>query len=208
MKTMFLSRKNLVAMAIAALFAFNFIVIGLLLLNVAAINNFLKLPIIAHDHVGVGDQVGVAVTGVFLFLLVFGIIFIYRLQRLNGHKFFSKKVLVANSIFAAIWLVVVLLINLIAVLFDFGSFGQLLLTELMVFVLTLGSGIIISIPLGAIIVLIVNFVNMGRPYGFFQNELMPDFGDDFEETDVTKSFGEENSSEGEKGNKKEEKNEK
>ena len=67
-------------------------------------------------------------------------------------------------------------------------FFDLFVIEAVTFLLTLVVCLVLAIPLGAIIAIIVNFVNMGRPYGFFAKELMPDFGDENEETNVSKSF--------------------
>lgn len=193
MKVAFLSRKNLVVLAIAALFAFNFIVVGLLLCNVPAFNDLIwsmGINIIEVSLINAADQAGLAITGVFIFVLVFAIIFIYRLGKINGRKFFSKKVIIPLVISVVVWIGVVLLINLLVEYFDFSLFADLFLIEGVSLVIALLASLVLAIPLGAIIVIIVNFVNMGRPYGFFEKELMPDFGDSDEDTNVSKSFGE------------------
>lgn len=193
MKVAFLSRKNLVVLAIAALFAFNFIVVGLLLCNVPAFNDFIwsmGINIIEVKLISAADQAGLAITGIFIFVLVFAIIFIYRLGKINGRKFFSKKVIIPLVIYVVVWIGVVLLINLLLEYFDFSLFADLFLIEGVSLVIALLASLVLAIPLGAIIVIIVNFVNMGRPYGFFEKELMPDFGDSDEDTNVSKSFGE------------------
>ena len=77
MKVAFLTRKNLVALAISALFAFNFIVIGVLVCNVPSVNDFIwsmGFNIIETKLISAADQVGLIFTGVFIFVLAFAVI--------------------------------------------------------------------------------------------------------------------------------------
>ena len=193
MKVAFLSRKNLIAIGIAILFAFNFIVIGVLTCVIPEFNDIvygLGFDILEVDLIAPAEVIGVAITGVFLFLLVFGIIFISRLSKINGHKFFSSKNIMFEAIFLSGWLIVLFLLNMLVELFDFVFLTDLLIIELVTLLLALGVSLIVAIPLGAIIMIIVSFVNMGKPYAFFSKEQMPDFGDEDEETIVSKTFEE------------------
>ena len=193
MKVAFLSRKNLIAMGIAILFAFNFIVIGVLTCIMPEFNDIvygLGFDILETSLIAPAEVIGVVITGVFLFLLVFGIIFVSRLSRINGHKFFSKKNILFEVIYILAWFVILFLLNLLVELFDFSLFADLFFIEMVTLLLSAAVSLIVAIPLGAIIMIIVSFVNMGKPYAFFSKESMPDFGDEDEETIVSKSFEE------------------
>ena len=195
MKTPFISRKNLIALAITVLYVCLFIVLGFLLTgDQQAVNPILDIAYAMgfemFEITDTQELVAIVITGLFIFVLVFGIIFIHRLGKFNGRKFWSTKVALPIAIYAVGTVLVAIFINLVLELFDFSYLGDMLYLYFVDLLLTTLGAIVLAIPLGALIVIIVNFVNMGKPYAFFSNEQMPDFGDSDEDTIVSNSFGE------------------
>ena len=155
------------------------------LLAGSAIAYALGFDVLLIEDIILADQIATVLTGLFIFVLVFGIIFVSRLRKING-----KRALVPSLIYSVVCLAIIFFIDFLLELFNLVDFINLFIIIAATFVFTLVISVVSAIPLGALVMIFVNFANLGRPYVFFDKEKMPDFGDEEEETIVSQSFGE------------------
>ena len=182
MKVPFLSRKNYIIVGVAILFSFIFIVAGLLICNVAGINELaykMGFDVLLIQNIIIADQIGIILTGLFIFVLAFGVIYIYRLRKMN-----EKNPLLPSIIYSLVCLGIIIFIDFLIELFNPTDFVNLLILIGASLVFALIMSVIASIPIAGTAFIIINFVKLDKN----NKEKTLDFGDEVEETNVAQSF--------------------
>ena len=201
MKRPYISRKNLIAIAIAALYAVLYVFIGFAITATkdSAINQNNLFKIMAQSFGfqnivlgGVTAQISLVLVGVYILVLVFFLIYVRRFQVINKIKWRSWKIWIAY--FLAIVLSVGLSIGLTFLLnlnnldeakLMFNLYGQ-------TFAITTIAALALGIVILAICLLVVNFKKVNQPYVFFDENKFDDLGEDVkseeEDASVLNSF--------------------
>ena len=197
----YLSRKNLIVIAITALFSCLTVFVGLCLSAVKgglispnnpilALATSLKLvegPVILNNSSGIVSLILVAI---YIIVFVTAIIYVYRFQKLNKISWKNPKIIIAYiattllSILLSIGVAIVIQLT-----YDEPEIVGLLTYLGVTLLISLILAAIIGLFLGAIIMIVVNFILIDKPYRFFSKNAYDELEDDEEKvSDVTSNF--------------------
>lgn len=200
MKRPYITRKNLIALGIAGLYVFLFIFVGLCITatKTTAIgeNNFFQLiarglglePIVLGGATG---YVALVISGVYILVLVFALIYIRGFRKVNHVKWSNWKLWLAYS------LTVVLSIGMavgLTFLLNLNDVSQAILMLTLYgecLAVTSLFGLAIGLVIFAICLLVTNFKKVNQPYVFFDESKFDDLGEDKpedEDSSVLSSF--------------------
>ena len=197
----YLSRKNLIVIAITALFSCLTVFVGLCLSAVKgglispnnpilALATSLKLvegPVTLNNSSGIVSLILVAI---YIIVFVTAIIYVYRFQKLNKISWKSPKIIIAYiattllSILLSIGVAIVIQLT-----YDEPEIVGLLTYLGVTLLISLILAAIIGLFLGAIIMIVVNFILIDKPYRFFSKNAYDELEDEEEKvSDVTSNF--------------------
>ena len=201
MKRPYISRKNLIAIAIAALYAVLFVFIGFAITATkdSAINEKNIFKIMAEGFGfqtivlgGVSAQISLVLVGVYIIVLFFFLVYIRRFQVINRIKWRNWKIIFAYLL--AITLSVGLSVGL-TFLLNLNNLEQATLMFTLygeTFVVTTITALSLGLVIFAICLLVVNFKKVNQPYVFFDESKFDDLGEDVpseeEDANVLNSF--------------------
>ncbi|MCR5185140.1 MAG: hypothetical protein K6C32_03570 [Bacilli bacterium] len=189
MKRPYITRKNLIALGIAGIYAFLFIFVALSITatkdTAIAEGNLFQTIALSFgfgpiELTGVTSHVALVIAGLYIVVLVFALIYVRRFQVINHIKWRSWKIWVAYiatlvlSVGLTVGLTFLLnLNNLDQVFLMFKLYAEALLVTTIISVAL--SAVIMSICL-----LVVNFKKVNQPYVFFDESKFDDLGEDKE----------------------------
>lgn len=197
----YLSRKNLIVIAITALFSCLTVFVGLCLSAVKgglispnnpilALATSLKLvegSVTLNNSSGIVSLILVAI---YIIVFVTAIIYVYRFQKLNKISWKSPKIIIAYiattllSILLSIGVAIVIQLT-----YDEPEIVGLLTYLGVTLLISLILAAIIGLFLGAIIMIVVNFILIDKPYRFFSKNAYDELEDEEEKvSDVTSNF--------------------
>lgn len=197
----YLSRKNLIVIAITALFSCLTVFVGLCLSAVKgglispnnpilALATSLKLvegPVTLNNSSGIVSLILVAI---YIIVFVTAIIYVYRFQKLNKLSWKNPKIIIAYiattllSILLSIGVAIVIQLT-----YDEPEIIGLLTYLGVTLLISLILAAIIGLFLGAIIMIVVNFILIDKPYRFFSKNAYDELEDEEEKSsDVTSNF--------------------
>ena len=197
----YLSRKNLIVIAITALFSCLTVFVGLCLSAVKgglispnnpilALATSLKLvegPVTLNNSSGIVSLILVAI---YIIVFVTAIIYVYRFQKLNKISWKNPKIIIAYiattllSILLSIGVAIVIQLT-----YDEPEIVGLLTYLGVTLLISLILAAIIGLFLGAIIMIVVNFILIDKPYRFFSKNAYDELDDEEEKvSDVTSNF--------------------
>ena len=197
----YLSRKNLIVIAITALFSCLTVFVGLCLSAVKgglispnnpilALATSLKLvegPVTLNNSSGIVSLILVAI---YIIVFVTAIIYVYRFQKLNKLSWKNPKIIIAYiattllSILLSIGVAIVIQLT-----YDEPEIVGLLTYLGVTLLISLILAAIIGLFLGAIIMIVVNFILIDKPYRFFSKNAYDELEDEEEKvSDVTSYF--------------------
>ena len=197
----YLSRKNLIVIAITALFSCLTVFVGLCLSAVKgglispnnpilALATSLKLvegPVTLNNSSGIVSLILVAI---YIIVFVTAIIYVYRFQKLNKISWKNPKIIIAYiattllSILLSIGVAIVIQLT-----YDEPEIVGLLTYLGVTLLVSLILAAIIGLFLGAIIMIVVNFILIDKPYRFFSKNAYDELEDEEEKvSDVTSNF--------------------
>ena len=200
MKRPYISRKNLIAIAIAALYAILFVFIGFAITATkdSALNENNVFKIIAQSFGfqaialgGASAQISLVLMGVYIIVLFFFLVYIRRFQVINRIKWLNWKIILAYL------LVIVLSVGLsvgLTFLLNLNNIDQAVLMFTLygeTFVITTLTAIALALLILAICFLVVNFKKVNQPYVFFDEDKFDDLGEEKpeeEDASVLNSF--------------------
>ena len=195
----YITRKNLIAIAIASLYAVLFVFVGLCLTAtedtvIAETNMFLGMAkamgftIIALN--GANGVISLILTAIYIVVLVFGLIYVRRFQVINNVKWKNPKLWLAyiGVIIVSVGLSIGL--TLVFTLDDIGSFGSMMTLIGESLAITTIAALAITAIVLPICMLFVNFKKVDKPYAFFHSDKFDDLGEkeEEEEGNVISSF--------------------
>ena len=197
----YLSRKNLIVIAITALFSCLTVFVGLCLSAVKgglispnnpilALATSLKLvegPVTLNNSSGIVSLILVAI---YIIVFVTAIIYVYRFQKLNKISWKNPKIIIAYiattllSILLSIGVAIVIQLT-----YDEPEIVGLLTYLGVTLLISLILAAFIGLFLGAIIMIVVNFILIDKPYRFFSKNAYDELEDEEEKvSDVTSNF--------------------
>ena len=208
----YFTRKNLIACAIAGIFAVVYIFCGFCLTAtensaisaknpIVGIAEALKLEKVVVE--GVGGIVSICLIGVYLILLVIAIIYIHRYGVLNGIKWHNWKLILADFIALAVCVGMSYGIAVIIQLAqDNKAIDKLSLLIGETFLITLIVGSALALLVISISMLWVNFSKVDKPFRFFKRSDYDLLEDDIpaEDDSLLDSFDDAPGAEGGAGN--------
>ena len=187
MKRPYISRKNLIAISIAALYAILFVFVGFWITATqdSAFNDENLFKMIATGFGfqsivlgGVSSQISLVLVGVYIIVLFFFLVYIRRYQVVNKIKWRNWKILLAY--FLAIVLSVGLSVAL-TFLLNLNNIDQAILMFTLygeTFAVTSIAAFALAVVILAICLLVVNFRKVNQPYVFFDEDKFDDLGDE------------------------------
>lgn len=193
MKKPYITRKNLIVIAIAALYAVLFIFIGLCVTAskgsaISQNNVFLKMALsLGFTHVtleGTNGVVALVLTGLYIIVLVGALVYIRRFQVVNHIKWSNWKIILAYVL--AVVLSVGLSVGL-TLLFSIGNTDSIKYMFAVIgqsFVISGIVGIALGTIVTAILMIIINLKKINQPYIFFDDKTFDDLGESEEENDA------------------------
>ena len=186
----YITRKNLIAIAIASLYACLYVFVGLCLTAnedtvIAETNLFLGLAkAMGMQQValsGANGVISLVLTAVYIVVIAVGLIYVRRFQVINNISWKNWKLWLAYVGVVVVSILVSIGLTLIFTLDDIGSFGYMMtLTGESLLITTLAAIAIATFVL-AICMLYVNFKRVDQPYRFFKNDRFDDLGETVEE---------------------------
>ena len=199
MKKPYITRKNLIVISIAALYAVLFVFVGLSITAtkgtaISQNNIFLKMATsFGFTHVileGTNGVTALVLTGLYIIVLVGALIYIRRFQVVNHIKWNNWKLILAYvlafvlSIGFSVGLTLLFSIgNPDSIKYMFSVIGQS-------FAITSIVAVFLGIVVTAILMLIINLKKINQPYIFFDDKNFDDLGevDEGESASVLNSF--------------------
>ena len=186
----YITRRNLIVIAIAALYACLFVFVGLCLTAnedtvIAETNAFLGLAkAMGMQQIalaGANGVISLVLTAIYIVVITVGLIYVRRFQVLNNISWKSWKLWLAYVGVVVVSIGVSIGLTLIFTLDNLSSFGNMMtLTGESLIITTLAALAIGTIVL-AICMLYVNFKKVNKPYEFFKNDRFDDLGEKYEE---------------------------
>ena len=208
----YITRKNLIAIAIASLYACLFVFVGLCLTAnedtvIAETNVFLGLAkAMGFEQValaGANGVISLVLTAIYIIVIVVGLIYVRRFQVINNISWKNWKLWLAYAGVIVVSIGFSIGLTLIFTIDDIGSFGYMmtLTGESLAITTIVGAGIAIVVI--SICMIYVNFKKVNKPYEFFKSDRFDDLGEKVEETEgnVISSFddGDEQAANGQGG---------
>ena len=198
----YITRKNLIAIAIASLYAVLFVFVGLCLTAtedtvIAETNMFLGMAkamgftIIALN--GANGVISLILTAIYIVVLVFGLIYVRRFQVINNVKWRNFKLWLAYIGVVVVSVGLSIGLTLLFTLDDINSFGNMMTLIGESLAIALIAALAITAIVLPICMLFVNFHKVDKPYAFFRSDKFDDLGDDQQEEtegNVISSFDE------------------
>ncbi len=196
----YITRKNLIAIAIASLYACLFVFVGLCLTAnedtvIAETNLFLGLAkAMGMQQValaGANGVISLVLTAVYIVVIVVGLIYVRRFQVINNIPWKNWKLWLAYVGVVVVSILVSIGLTLIFTLDNIGSFGYMMTLTGESLAITTIVGIGIATVVLAICMLYVNFKKVNKPYEFFKSDRFDDLGEKYEddtEGNVISSF--------------------
>ena len=198
------TRKNLIFLALVAIFSFIAIYVGCCidathaifneknLINMVAVSMNMK-PVEAN----LGGYISLFLIAVYFFVCATALIYARRSCIVSGKKSLTPKMF---AVYTAIVVVCLALSLGLGIVIQKPLNGENIVKMLTFVGQSLGLGalvwVIVFAFVGAIAMLIVNFKKIGKPFSFFGKDEIPDFDDDdLRELDVESSFGTKDSKE-------------
>ena len=186
----YITRKNLIAIAIASLYACLFVFVGLCLTAnedtvIAETNLFLGLAkAMGMQQIELGGANGIislVLTAVYIVVIAVGLIYVRRFQVINNISWKSWKLWLAYVGVVVVSILVSIGLTLIFTIDDIGSFGFMMTLTGESLLITTLAGIAIATVVLAICMLYVNFKRVDQPYRFFKSDRFDDLGERVEE---------------------------
>ena len=186
----YITRKNLIAIAIASLYACLFVFVGLCLTAnedtvIAETNVFLGLAkAMGMQQValaGANGVISLVLTAVYIVVIVVGLIYVRRFQVINNIPWKNWKLWLAYVGVVVVSILVSIGLTLIFTLDNIGSFGYMMTLTGESLAITTIVGIGIATVVLAICMLYVNFKKVNKPYEFFKSDRFDDLGEKYEE---------------------------
>ena len=195
----YITRKNLIAIAIASLYACLFVFVGLCLTAnedtvIAETNMFLGLAkAMGFEQValaGANGVISLVLTAIYIIVIVIGLIYVRRFQVINNISWKNWKLWLAYVGVFVVSIGLSIGLTLIFTIDDIGSFGYMmtLTGESLAITTIVGAGIAVVVI--SICMIYVNFKKVNKPYEFFKSDRFDDLGETVEETEgnVISSF--------------------
>ena len=195
----YITRKNLIAIAIASLYAVLFVFVGLCLTAtedtvIAETNMFLGMAkamgftIIALE--GANGVISLILTAIYIVVLVFGLIYVRRFQVINKVSWKNAKLWLAYIGVVILSVGLSIGLSLLFTLDNIGSFGMMMTLIGESLAITTIAALAITAIVLPICMLFVNFKKVDKPYAFFHSDKFDDLGEREEEEDgdVISSF--------------------
>ena len=195
----YITRKNLIAVAIASLYAVLFVFVGLCLTAtedtvIAETNMFLGMAkamgftIITLN--GANGVISLILTAIYIVVLVFGLIYVRRFQVINNIKWKNAKLWLAYIGVVVLSVGLSIGLSLLFTLDDIGSFGMMMTLIGETLAITTIAALGITAIVLPICMLFVNFRKVDKPYAFFHSDKFDDLGEKEEEEqgDIISSF--------------------
>ena len=186
----YITRRNLIVIAIAALYACLFVFVGLCLTAnedtvIAETNVFLGLAkAMGMQQValsGANGVISLVLTAIYIVVITVGLIYVRRFQVLNNISWKSWKLWLAYVGVVLVSVLVSIGLTLIFTLDNIGSFGYMMTLTGESLVITTLAALAIGTVVLAICMLYVNFKKVNKPYEFFKNDRFDDLGEKYEE---------------------------
>ena len=186
----YITRKNLIAIAIASLYACLFVFVGLCLTAnedtvIAETNLFLGLAkALGMQQValsGANGVISLVLTAIYIVVIAVGLIYVRRFQVINNISWKSWKLWLAYVGVVVVSILVSIGLTLIFTIDDIGSFGFMMTLTGESLLITTLAGIAIATVVLAICMLYVNFKRVDQPYRFFKSDRFDDLGERVEE---------------------------
>ena len=179
----YITRKNLIAIAIASLYAVLFVFVGLCLTAtedtvIAETNMFLGMAkamgftIIALN--GANGVISLILTAIYIVVLVFGLIYVRRFQVINNVKWKNAKLWLAYIGVVLVSVGLSIGLTLLFTLDDIGSFGMMMTLIGESLAITTIAALAITAIVLPICMLFVNFHKVDKPYAFFHSDKFDD----------------------------------
>lgn len=192
------TRKNLIFLALVAIFSFVAIYTGCCIDAAHTIfpeKNIINMLANGLSMQPIEGKLGgyICLMLVALFIFIFALAFTYarRIATIAGKKPFSIKMI---AVYAAIAIACILLSLGVGILIQKPLNGENIVRVLTFVGQSLGIGLLVYAigfaVIGSVVMLVVNFVKVGKPFKFFNKEDEPVFDDDdVRDMDVASSFG-------------------
>ena len=194
----YFTRKNLIAIALTALYSLLFLFTGVCLTPgsssviakdnpIMSIANTLGFKSITLE--GVNGFVPLMLVALYIVIFVIALIYEGRFAKVNGKKVFSLKMILIY--FATLVLCVGLSYGIGLFLQEKGieNIANLSLFLFQSLVVSFLIYVMLAILIGAIAMLVINFILIDKPYRFFSKNSLAEFDDSIEkDEDVTANF--------------------
>ena len=199
MKRPYITRKNLIVIAIALLYAILFVFVGLCLTAtkdtvIAETNVFLGMSkAFGFTQItleGANGVTSLVLTGIYIVVLVFGLIYVRRFQVINNIKWRNAKLWVAYVLVVVLSIGLSIGLSFIFTLDNPSSFVMMLTLVGESLAITSIAALAIGTVVAAICMLYINFKKVDKPYSFFKEDTFDDLGvkEEEEEGNVISSF--------------------
>ena len=195
----YITRKNLIAIAIASLYAALFVFVGLCLTAtedtmIAETNMFLGMAkAMGFQQValnGANGVISLVLTAIYIVVIAVGLIYVRRFQVINNIPWKNWKLWLAYVGVVVVSIGLSIGLTLIFTLDDIGSFGYMMTLTGESLAIAAIAGFAIAAIVLPICMLYVNFKKVDQPYAFFKSDRFDDLGEKVEETEgnVISSF--------------------
>lgn len=194
MKRPYITRKNIIAISIAILYAALFVFVGLCLAatkdSAFSEQNAFRLmaitfgfPIITIS--GVTGYISLIITTVYLVVITFMIVYVRRFQVVNKISWKNWKIILAYVLTVVLSTAIPVGLTFLLGMNDLESAKLMFMLYLESLAITTIIALVIGAIAFAICALIVNFKKVNEPYAFFDEEKFDDLGNLQEEKDAS-----------------------
>lgn len=186
----YITRKNLIAIAIASLYAALFVFVGLCLTAtedsfIAETNMFLGMAnamgFTKVELAGANGIISLILTAIYIIVICIGLIYVRRFQVINNISWKSWKLWLAYAGVVVVSIALSIGLTLIFTLDNIGSFGYMMILTGESLAITSIAAFFITLVVLPICMLYVNFKKVDQPYVFFKSDRFDDLGDRVEE---------------------------
>ena len=186
----YITRKNLIAIAICSLYAALFVFVGLCLTAtedtfIADTNMFLSMAtgmgFAQVQLAGANGVISLVLTAIYIIVIAVGLIYVRRFQVINNISWKSWKLWLAYVGVVVVSIALSIGLTLIFTLDNIGSFGYMMLLTGESLAITTIAALAITVVVLPICMLYVNFKKVDQPYAFFKSDRFDDLGERVEE---------------------------
>ena len=198
MKIPYITRKNLIVIAIASLYAVLFVFVGLCVTAtettvIAETNMFLGLAKamgFTNEPIALNGVISLIITAVYIVVMVFGLIYVRRFQVINKVKWKNWKLWLAYILVVVLSVGLAIAITLLFTLDGSSSFPSMMMLTGESLAITTIAALAITAVVLPICMLYVNTKKVDQPYAFFKEDRFDDLGETEEEKEgnVISSF--------------------